>query len=106
MSRNGNHSPDKPSSTKTLWHSIRGDGCSQVPDWHKDYTECCNRHDADYRSGTDQNGNPLTRSQADSRLYDCMKKQSRTLAGRLFVSPLYYLGVRVFGSSHFKGKEK
>lgn len=34
--------------------------------------ECCRRHDADYTTGTDEAGNPLTRAQADQRLYECI----------------------------------
>lgn len=108
MSPNGRirlASPDVKSRAAALWRAIRGDGCSSVPDWHRDYTECCNRHDADYRTGTDENGNRITRAKADQRLFACMKKESRSIIGRTLVSTIYYAGVRLFGSPHWKGKQ-
>lgn len=91
---------------KALWAAVKGDGCTRVPDWHSAYKECCNRHDADYSTHTDEQGNALTRKQSDKRLFDCMKRNSKTFLGKFFVSTLYFVGVRVFGKSYWAKTEE
>lgn len=88
-------------STKQAWAAVRGDGCTKSPDFA--YTRCCNRHDKDYSTHTDENGKPLTRKQADKRLYDCMRKSGKTpIVGRLIVPAIYYAAVRTFGGKYWK----
>jgi len=86
-----------------LWRATKGDGCTSVPDFHSDYTACCNRHDADYKTGTDENGKKITRGKADTRLFRCMRKNSKTIIGKWGISAVYFFGVRLFGRSHWKG---
>jgi len=88
---------------RNAWRAIKGDGCSAVPDWHDDYTECCNRHDADYRTGYDEEGRAITRRQADERLRACMKAKAKTPFGQFILTPLYFAGVRLFGRKHWRG---
>ena len=84
-----------------LWRAVRGDGCTNVPDIHDAYTTCCIAHDRDYATHTSEMGVPLTRAKADARLRSCMATASKTFAGRWFVTPLYYVGVRLFGRKHW-----
>lgn len=87
------------------WNAVRGDGCTSSPDLA--YTECCNRHDKDYTTGTDENGFKITRAQADKRLYECMKRAGVTpIVGRFIVPAFYYIAVRLFGGSHWEGNKR
>jgi hypothetical protein len=81
---------------------VRADGCTAAPDfWFKD---CCDEHDVYYRTGRDGEGCPITRREADRRLYTCLKGQALTPIGRFLLSPLYYTAVRLFGARHWKGE--
>lgn len=91
---------------RSLWRSVRGDGCTNAPDFHSDYTHCCNGHDSDYTSGSDEKGNEITRKQADIRLLKCMKNNSKTALGKYVISPIYYIAVRLFGANRWNGKTK
>ena len=79
------------------------DGCTGVPDFN--VRTCCDRHDFDYQSLT------KTRAQADANFRSCMlKKAARettlpAIATGVFVALVYWIGVRVFGGSHWKGKQ-
>lgn len=90
---------------RAKWRAVRGDGCTSSPDLF--YTACCNRHDKDYTTGTDEHGFKITRAQADKRLFDCMKRAGKTpIVGRFIVPAFYYVAVRLFGGSHWKTKGK
>lgn len=84
------------------WHAVKGDGCTSAPDFHVEYTACCNLHDADYTTGTDETGKRITRAQADARLRACMRAHSKTIFGRWIIAPLYWVGVRVGARAHWK----
>lgn len=86
---------------KRAWRYLRGDGCTSVPDFF--YGPCCRNHDADYRLGVDENGDTITRAQADKRLYACMKKTGKTpIIGRLLIPVVFWLGVRGGASGVWK----
>lgn len=87
-----------------LWRAVKGDGCTRAPDWHGRFNACCNAHDADYTTGTDERGRPITRAAADARLAACMRKGAYTPLGGIGLSVLYYLGVRAFGRGRWAGK--
>ena len=77
---------------------LKTDGCTSAPDLC--FRDCCNGHDIAYRTGMDENGNPITRSQADARFLRCMTAKAmtdRNAAG--IVAPVYFACVRVFGES-------
>lgn len=77
--------------------SLKPDGCTASPDlW---YRHCCNRHDIDYLTGEDENGNPITRATSDRRFFRCMKNAGSHLPIRgLIIPSIYYLAVRLFGA--------
>ena len=62
---------------KRAWKYLRGDGCTAVPDLT--YSKCCRAHDADYRYAVNEEGEELTREEADKRLRECMMKTGKTL---------------------------
>lgn len=95
---------DAKEKIKSAWKAVRGDGCTMSPDIHENIRNCCNQHDADYTTGTDENGNEITRAQADKRLFECMRKNSYTPIGKFIVAPFYYVAVRLFASNHWKTK--
>lgn len=89
--------------TKIVWKQIRslakGDGCTSSPDlWFHD---ACEDHDDDYRFHVDEDGNPLTRLQADNRFLANMRKASPNFLIRNTVPFLYYLAVRLFGWNYW-----
>jgi hypothetical protein len=84
------------------WAAVKGDGCTSVPDFTTAWKRCCDRHDADYSEHTNETGVKITRARADRRLFKCLKCSARTLVGRWLIAPAYWLGVRVFGGSHWK----
>lgn len=65
------------------------DGCSMVPDF--DFTNCCEAHDAIYWEG----GTEAARLEADQAFEKCVINKGHSVIG-----PLYYTGVRVFGTPH------
>lgn len=90
---------------RQMWHAVKGDGCTNSPDLF--YGECCRRHDADYTLGIDETGSPLTRAEADRRLFRCMQSAGKTpILGRLLIPAIYFSAVRLFGRSHWKGSTK
>jgi len=88
------------------WENVRqaaealgADGCSGVPEIHRD---CCLEHDIHYRTGRTITGATLSRAQADALFLMCM--QERSTLGRW--SPLAwwrYAAVRWFARRHWKG---
>lgn len=87
---------------RALMPHIRVDGCTAVPDLY--YTRCCNRHDLDYSLRIDEAGRPITRRQADARLFRCMSKHpSSTMLHTIFLPAIFWLGVRAFGWLHWRG---
>lgn len=93
---------DAKEKAAALWAAVKGNGCSDVPDWNDHLRGCCNRHDCDYSTHTDETGEPITRAQADKRLRQCMGKEGRTWFGRRVLSITYWLGVRVFGRKFWR----
>lgn len=87
------------------WQAAKGDGCSNAPDFHPEWTTCCNRHDADYATHTDETGKPLTRAQSDQRLLACLRAKARTWPGRWIVAPIYFAAVRAFGRNQWKNDD-
>jgi hypothetical protein len=86
---------------RAAWRAVRGDGCTNSPELT--YHRCCLRHDADYTAHCDENGLALTRSQADARLFECMKKSGVTpVIGKFLLPALYWSAVRIFGGKHWK----
>lgn len=82
--------------------ALKGDGCTSVPDLT--YRRCCDEHDIHYRTGKTLAGKPITRAQADARLFACMKRTGVTpVVGRLIVPAVFWLGVRLFGGRAWKG---
>jgi hypothetical protein len=66
------------------------DGCTASPDLN--FRDCCEEHDYYYRSGE------VSRAEADKRLRKCIQQR-----GWLVTPWLYWLGVRLFGRSSYKG---
>lgn len=78
------------------------DGCSSSPDFF--YTVCCDAHDIAYRTGHDENGQAITRAEADKRLFKCMRKAGKTpLIGTHLLPAVYWSAVRLFGGKAWKG---
>lgn len=87
---------------KRAWKYLRGDGCTAVPDLT--YSKCCRAHDADYRYAVNEEGEGLTRAEADRRLRECMMKTGKTpVIGRFLLPWVFWLGVRVGGAGIWKG---
>lgn len=81
---------------KRAWRYLRGDGCTGAPDLT--YYQCCRGHDADYRLGHDENGDKITRAQADNRLFMCMLKTGKVpVLGTVIIPFVYWSFVRVIG---------
>lgn len=81
---------------KALAWVLKGDGCTAVPDLT--YKRCCDEHDIHYRTGNTVEGNPITRLEADNRLFQCMKETGKTpLLGTHIIPTIYWIGVRLFG---------
>ena len=57
------------------------------------FRTCCEEHDYHYRSGD------IPRAEADRRLRQCIRAK-----GWILTPWLYWLGVRLFGRSAYKGK--
>lgn len=87
---------------KEAWRKWKGDGCTDVPDWNNKVHTCCMRHDKDYAFGVNEKGEPITRAQADERLFQCMNKHAKTIIGRQILSRVYWLGVRAVGWKFWK----
>ena len=85
-----------------LAQKLDGDGCSDSPDFF--YRICCDAHDIAYRTGKDEFGDTITRSEADKRLFRCMKKEGVTPVLGKFILPVVYYGVvRIFAKKAWKG---
>ena len=82
--------------------ALQGDGCTKSPDFF--YTHCCDQHDIHYRTGRDEDGNPISRWKADKLLFKCMRKTGKTaIMGRIILPTLYWAMVRLFGGGAWKG---
>lgn len=82
--------------------ALKGDGCTSSPDFF--YRKCCDEHDIHYRTGKTVNDEPITRAQADSCLFQCMKKTGKTpIVGRFLLPVFYWAAVRVAGGHSWKG---
>lgn len=58
--------------------------------WDGSWSLCCKRHDRRYENTR------LTRKQADTLLYRCVRRKNR------FIAPIMYIGVRLFGKSRYE----
>ena len=85
---------------KELAAALNGDGCTASPDLF--YRKCCDEHDIHYRTAQTLDGKPITRAQADNRLFVCMKKAGKTpILGRFIIPLIYWSFVRAFGRRHW-----
>ena len=85
--------------------ALKGDGCTSSPDLT--YRRCCDEHDIHYRTHKHLDGEPITKQEADKRLYECMKQASITPIGRFIIAPLYFGAVKYFAQSAWdKGKDE
>jgi hypothetical protein len=84
-------STSEPSKLSKWAEKFGSDGCSSSPDLN--FRTCCEEHDYHYRSGD------VARSEADARLRECIRGR-----GWLVTPWIYWLGVRLFGRSSYKGK--
>lgn len=92
-----------PEALRALRAHTKPDGCTAVPDLF--YARCCNRHDLDYLTGADEHGTPVTRAQADARLFRCMSAHPRSTRYYSVLLPaLFWLGVRAFGWLHWRNR--
>ena len=81
---------------------VNADGCSDSPDFF--YKVCCDAHDIAYRTGKDENGIPISRSEADKRLFACMQQAGKTpVIGTHILPAIYWAAVRLFGGKAWKG---
>ena len=78
---------------------LRGDGCTDVPDFW--FRKCCDEHDIHYRTHQMEDGQPVTKAEADAKLRGCIRSNSPLrYVGLSALSPLaliYWGGVRLFG---------
>src|SRR3990167_4187008 len=87
---------------KQMSQALKGDGCTNSPDLF--YTHCCDEHDIHYRTGHTLEGTPISRKDADRRLFTCMKKAGKTpIIGRFLVPCIYWAAVRLFGGRAWRG---
>ena len=85
-------------------HALKGDGCTSSPDLT--YRLCCDEHDIHYRTGKTIDGTPITRAEADKKLFDCMREQGRTpVVGKFLIPAFYYLGVRLLARKAWQGAD-
>ena len=84
---------------KARWKAARTDGCSKSPDlWmHED----CDNHDRDYETHHDEDGNLLTRWQADVRLLKGARKSAPNWILKQTIPMFYFTVVRCFGWSRW-----
>lgn len=83
--------------------ALNGDGCTDSPDLF--YSRCCDEHDIYYRTGLDEDGKPITRAEADRRLFRCMQRAGKTpIVGRFLLPALYWGAVRIFGANAWRGR--
>lgn len=84
---------------KALRDLVSGDGCTSAPElW---FHSACMIHDQDYETKIDEDGNSITRKQADERFLQNMKKASPNALVRITLPYLYYAAVRIFGGSYW-----
>lgn len=79
----------------------KSDGCTFAPDL--DFRICCVSHDRYYSKGS-----KIDRKEADLRLRNCIWAKARNKGffshkWHRMIGTLYYMGVRNFGKSRYKG---
>jgi hypothetical protein len=74
-----------------MTHPPSKDGCTFWP-WKPAWAHCCAAHDADYWFGAMGQPGTLTRSQADNRLYHCIRR-----SGHPVQAWVAWVGVRAGG---------
>jgi hypothetical protein len=72
---------------------VKGDGCTAAPDFW--WTSCCDEHDTDYIE------KKMSRAAADKKFHRCLRAKAKTFIGKWFLSPIYYLGVRIAGKHYW-----
>lgn len=88
-----------------LWKAIKGDGCTASPDLF--YKRCCNTHDRHYATHEHNNGAPITKAEADKRLFQCMRKAGKTpIVGKFIIPAIYWTAVTLFGGKFWKRYER
>lgn len=80
---------------KALASALGSDGCTGAPDLN--YGPCCAEHDVIYRTGRDADGRQVGKLAGDARLAACMWRRSSTIAGKLLLTPAYWLAVSTLG---------
>lgn len=86
-------------SFKERWASSKTDGCTDVPDlWLGD---ACDRHDRHYATHMHKDGTPITRAEADWEFLKDGRRDSPTFITRNTVPFIYWIGVRLFGGTHW-----
>ena len=85
--------PDYRTLVRQQAKGLKSDGCSGVPDFHRDG---CLEHDIAYRTGRDPLGHEISRAEADKRLRWYIQIHSR-LGGASPMAWWRWAGVRVFG---------
>lgn len=53
--------------------ALGSDGCTGVPDWHRD---CCLEHDVHERTGMDIHGQAISPAESDARFHECLRQRS------------------------------
>ncbi len=73
------------------------DGCTGVP--NEKFKHCCVEHDSYYHDKS------LSRREADGRLFTCILNKGKdnivSSSYYLLIASVYWLGVRLFGSSSY-----
>jgi hypothetical protein len=84
------NSTNEPSKLSKWAERFGSDGCTKSPDLN--FRSCCEEHDYHYRSGD------IPRSEADKKLRQCIRSR-----GWIVTPWVYWLMVRLFGRSSYKG---
>ncbi len=80
--------------------SVRaGDNCTLSPDWDRDFSACCQKHDQGYMNGA------LTRLECDQNLRRCIQWVCAKNNLPSCLPFIYFWGVRMFGASRYRGFE-
>lgn len=77
------------------------DGCTNA--LNEKFKHCCVEHDSYYEDGS------ISRLKADNKLFNCIlnkgKRNPISFTYYFTIASFYWLGVRLFGSRYYKGKD-